>query len=156
MQLPETVCARARESVSAQLDGELSTREVGQLENHLLICPECSAWAEQVRSVTAQLRGTALEAPADGLGLSRRRPGWRVGSAVAVASAAALIATMFFGAGQNRAFFGAGQRGSLGSQRAVRSSVRFAGLEVSNGHVLEDGVFVAVSLNSRYPSFRPI
>jgi hypothetical protein len=96
VQLPATVCARARESVSAQLDGELSPHELDHLENHLLICPECSAWADQVRGVTARLREATLEVPAERFGLSRRRPGWRVGSAVALASAAAVVATMFF------------------------------------------------------------
>lgn len=147
MQLPETVCARARESVSAHLDGELTAREVDQLENHLLICSECSEWADHVRGVTAQLRGIPLEVPAEQFGLLRRSPSWRVGSAVAVASAAALVATMFFGSGQH---------GSLGSLQGVRSSVHYAGREVSDGRVLEDGVFVAVSVNAQYHSFRPV
>lgn len=103
MQLPDTVCARARESVSAQLDGELSPHELDQLENHLLVCPECAAWAEQIRGLTARLREAQLEVPAERFGLSRRRAGWRVGSAVAVASAAALVATMFFAPGRQSA-----------------------------------------------------
>jgi predicted anti-sigma-YlaC factor YlaD len=148
MQLPETVCARARESVSAQLDGELSAHELDHVENHLLICPECSAWAEQVRGLTARLREVTLEVPAERFGLSRRRASWRVGSAVAVTSAAALVATMFFAPGR---------QGTLGAARsATRSSVRFTGHEVPGGRVLEDGVFVAVSVNTQNPSFRPV
>jgi predicted anti-sigma-YlaC factor YlaD len=147
VQLPETVCARARESVSAQLDGELSMHELDHLENHLLICPECSAWAEQIRGLTARLRETTLEVPAERFGLSRRRAGLRVGSAVAVASAAALVATMFFAPGRH---------GTVGARYASRSSVRFTGHEVSDGRVLEDGIFVAVSVNTQSPSFRPV
>ena len=147
MQLPETVCARARESVSAQLDGELSTHELDHLENHLLICPECSAWAEQIRGLTARLRETTLEVPAERFGLSRRRRSLRVGSAVAVTSAAALVATMFFVPGRH---------GTLGARSAGRSSVRFTGHELSNGRALEDGVYVAVSVNTQSPSFRPV
>ena len=63
MQLPETNCARARESVSAQLDNELADLELDRLEAHLLVCPDCSAWAEQVRDLTSQLRATSLEEP---------------------------------------------------------------------------------------------
>ncbi len=147
MQLPETVCARARESVSAQLDGELSVHGLAHLENHLLICPECSAWAEQVRGVTVRLREATLEVPVERFGLSRSRPSWRVGSAVAVASAAALVATMFFVPGRH---------GTLGARSAGRSSVRFTGDALSNGRALEDGVYVAVSVNTQSSSFRPV
>jgi anti-sigma factor RsiW len=147
VQLPETVCARARESVSAQLDGELSTHALDHLENHLLICPECAAWAEQIRGLTARLREVTLEVPAERFGLSRRRTSWRVGSAVALASAAALVATMFFAPGRH---------GTVSARSATRSSVRLTGHELSNGRVLEDGVYVAVSVNTQNTSFRPV
>jgi len=147
VQLPETVCARASESVSAQLDGELSAHELDHLENHLLICPECSAWAEQIRGLTPRLREATLEVPAERFGLSRRRPSWRVGSAVAVTSAAALVATMFFVPGRQR---------TLGARSAGLSSVRLTGHELSNGRVLEDGVYVAVSVTTQNPGFRPV
>lgn len=106
MQLPETHCARAREFVSAQLDDELPDSELDRLEAHLLVCPDCSAWARQVRGLTAQLRATRLEEPAERLVLAGRGRSWgrswRVSSAVAVASAAAVVATMFFAPGQHR------------------------------------------------------
>jgi hypothetical protein len=100
VQLPETNCARARESVSAQLDGELLDLDLTRLEAHLLICPDCSVWAGRVRDATAQLRATSLEEPAVRLVLPRHGRSWRVSSAVAVASAAAVVATMFFAPGQ--------------------------------------------------------
>jgi Putative zinc-finger len=106
VQLQPTDCARARESVSAQLDGELPEHELDRLETHLLLCPDCSAWAQQVRDVTLQLRESPLEAPAERFVLPLLRRSWRVGSAVAVASAAAVVATMFFSSGRNSASLG--------------------------------------------------
>lgn len=106
MQLPETHCARARESVSAQLDGELPETEFERLEAHLLVCPDCSAWAERVRGVTARLREDRVEAPTAHFGRPRLRRSWRVSSAVAVASAAAVVATMFFAPGRQNASLG--------------------------------------------------
>ena len=103
--------------------------ELDHLENHLLICPECAAWAEQIRGLTARLREATLEVPVVRFGLSRRRPSLRVGTAVAVTSAAALVATMFFVPGRHA---------TLGARSAGRSSVRFTGHELSNGRVLED------------------
>jgi Putative zinc-finger len=103
VQLPETNCARARESVSAQLDDELPDFEVDRLEAHLLVCPDCSAWAQQVRDVTLQIREAPLEAPAGHVGLQRLRRSWRVGSAAAVVSGAAVVATMFLASGRQNA-----------------------------------------------------
>ena len=141
MQLPETNCARARESVSAQLDSELADLELDRLEAHLLVCPECSAWAEQVSGLTARLRATSLEEPIDRLVLPGRGRSWRVSSAVAVASAAAVVATMFFAPGQHQA--GAegvpevsGFVGVTGEHYVIPRLTR-----------LEDGVYVPVSMS---------
>jgi anti-sigma factor RsiW len=92
---PATDCVCARESISAQLDGELPERELDRLETHLRLCPACTAWADEVRDVTRQLREASLETPLEPFIRSRLRRSWRVSSAVAVASAAAVIATMF-------------------------------------------------------------
>lgn len=102
MRFSATDCARARESVSVQLDGELPELELDRLETHLRVCPECSAWAVQVGDVTRQLREANLEAPAGAFVLPRRGRRWAVSSAVAVASAAAVVATMFFTPGSHR------------------------------------------------------
>lgn len=140
MQLPETNCARARESVSAQLDNELPESEFDRLEAHLLVCPDCSVWAEQVRDATAQLRATRLEEPVERLVLPRRGRSWRVGSAVALVSAAAVVATMFVAPAR---------RTSLGSAQSVQVSgyVGVAGPHyvISRLTRLEDGVFAPVS-----------
>lgn len=100
MSFASTDCTRARESVSVQLDGELPELELDRLETHLRICPECSAWADQVHEVTLRLRDAALETPSEGLVLPRRGRRWTVSSAVALASAAAVVATMFVAPGR--------------------------------------------------------
>ena len=140
MQLPETTCARARESLSAQLDGELPELDVDRLDAHLLVCPDCSAWAERVRGVTARLRETPLEEPAGRFALPRLGRGWRVSSAVAVASAAAVVATLFVAPGQHA---------SLG-QQSLPQVTGFVGATgehytISRLTRLEDGIFVPVS-----------
>jgi hypothetical protein len=106
-----TDCARARESASAQLDGELTELELDRLETHLRFCPDCSAWADQVRDVTLRLREASFEVPAGRFVLPRPAHRWRVGSAVALTSAAALVATMFVAPAR--------QQASLGSLRHV-------------------------------------
>jgi predicted anti-sigma-YlaC factor YlaD len=139
VQLPETNCARARESLSAQLDGELSELEVDRLETHLLICAECSEWANRVRDVTAWLREAPLEAPAGRFAVPRLRRSWRVSSAVAVASAAAVVATMFVAPAQR-----------AGSQQAGLQVTGFVGAAGQHFTIprltrLEDGMFVPVT-----------
>ena len=91
MQLPETNCARARESLSAQLDGELPELDLERLETHLLVCPDCSGWAEAVRDVTARLRATSLEEPAERFVLVRRGRRRATGPVALVATAAASL-----------------------------------------------------------------
>jgi predicted anti-sigma-YlaC factor YlaD len=98
-----TDCDLARESVSLQLDGELPEQEFDRLETHLRFCPECSAWADQVGNATLWLRDARLEVPAGGAVLRRHSRRWRVGSAVALASAAAVVAAMFVAPGQRLA-----------------------------------------------------
>ena len=141
MQLLPTDCARARESLSAQLDGELPELALDRLETHLLLCPECSEWAEQVRDVTAWLREAPLEQPAGRFALPRLRRGWRVSSAVAVASAAAVVATMFVAPGHGT---------SVGAGRSGFQVTGFVGATgqhytISRFSRLEDGMFVPVS-----------
>ena len=98
-----TDCARARESVSAQLDGELPELELDRLETHLFVCPVCTAWADEVRDATRRLREAGLEEPAECFVLPQRGRRWTVSSAVALASAAAVVATMFVAPGRQHA-----------------------------------------------------
>jgi predicted anti-sigma-YlaC factor YlaD len=139
---PATDCARARESVSAQLDGELPEHELDRLEIHLLICPACTAWAEEVRDLTWRLREAGVEEPVERVVLPRlRRGAWRVSSAVAVASAAAVVATMFVAPGQRTSL----SSGQAGPQAAGVVSVTERPYVVSRLLRLEDGMFSPVS-----------
>jgi anti-sigma factor RsiW len=106
-----TDCSRARESISVQLDGELPELELDRLETHLRVCPACSVWAEEVRGLTQTLRDAALEVPTNRFAFPRRLHRRTVSSAVALAAAAAVVATMFLAPGR--------QTASLGSHRVV-------------------------------------
>jgi predicted anti-sigma-YlaC factor YlaD len=145
-----TDCSRARESVSVQLDGELAELELDRLETHLRICPECSAWAEQVRDVTRRLREASLEVPAERFALPRYRRSWRVGSAVALASAAAVVATMFVAP--------SGNRGSLTPRTPVVSFSAGGGVQqLPRLNRLVDGRYTPVSdATASQLSFRPV
>jgi predicted anti-sigma-YlaC factor YlaD len=146
-----TDCARARESVSVQLDGELPEFDLDRLETHLRICPACAVWADEVREVTQQLRGAALEAPEERFVLPRRTRGWRVSSALALTSAAAIVATMFFAPHSHRSAVGL-------QSRAGSSRYSSAARQVFEARTvpLEDGIFTAVSVNALHPSFSPV
>lgn len=130
-----TDCARARESVSVQLDGELSETDLDGLETHLRFCPECSAWAEQIRGVTFRLREASVEVPADAFVLPRNGRRWRVSSAVALGSAAAVVATMFVGPG--------GHGVSLRASNAPSSRARL--VRTPSVARLEDGTFKPIT-----------
>jgi hypothetical protein len=135
-----TDCDLARESVSLQLDGELPEQDFDRLETHLRFCPECSAWADQVGNATLWLRDAHLEVPAGGSVLPRHGRRWRVGSALALASAAAVVAAMFVAPGQGL---------SPSSRRALSASrfatIRTQTVEVSRLDRREDGVRTPVA-----------
>ena len=151
MSLSATDCARARESVSVQLDGELPELELDQLETHLRFCPECAAWAADVRDATRQLREAGLEAPAHRFMRPRHRRSWRVSSAVALVSAAAVVATMFVSP--------SGQRASVAQHSTPELLLSASGVRISTPRFggLEDGRFVAISMASKLRDrFRPV
>jgi predicted anti-sigma-YlaC factor YlaD len=143
-----TDCDLARESVSLQLDGELPEQDFDRLETHLRFCPECSAWADQVGNATLWLRDAHLEVPAGGSVVPRHGRRWRVGSALALASAAAVVAAMFVAPGQ---------RVSVNSRNRQVSESRLASaetqtLDVSRLTRLEDGERPPIAT---VPSVRP-
>lgn len=93
-------CARARESVSADLDRELQELDLRRLQAHLRVCADCSAWAGHVRATTAQLREAQFETPrAAVLELPRRGRARRIGVGLVIAPAAALAASVVFSVG---------------------------------------------------------
>ena len=55
------VCERVRAQVSLELDGELSQLERRMLASHLERCPQCHAFAADVRAFTEDLRNAPLE-----------------------------------------------------------------------------------------------
>src|SRR5262249_27834361 len=63
---PQTVCARVREQVSLELDGELSQLEQRMLSAHLDRCDVCAHYADDVRDLTERIRSAPLH--------SMRRP----------------------------------------------------------------------------------
>lgn len=112
-------CARARESVSAELDRELQELDIRRLRAHLRICADCSAWAGHVRATTAQLREAPFETPPAPVAMQRRRSGraGRVGAALVVAPAAALAASVVFS-------LGVVHHGLFGNPRTTSTSPR--------------------------------
>jgi predicted anti-sigma-YlaC factor YlaD len=90
--LPPSDCQRAREAVSAQLDGELSELGSARLSAHLRACAACAAYALEAAAISTRLRAAPLERPTRPIELpsSRRTLGVRVAATAAVAAAAAL------------------------------------------------------------------
>ena len=91
MSFSDQDCARARESISAQLDGELPELELEWQRAHLRICADCSAWAEDVESATEWLREAPWEEPSIGFARPRIRRTRGTASAALVAAAAASV-----------------------------------------------------------------
>jgi predicted anti-sigma-YlaC factor YlaD len=101
-----------RESISAQLDGELKDHELDSLEMHISVCPACSAWAEEVQDLTHRLREAQPVEPAIGFALQRRRRTRASAPVALVATAAASLV----------AVLGVSHSLGLGSGQPVRSS----------------------------------
>ena len=92
--IPPTECSRARESMSAQLDLELSELDSARLSAHLRDCPACTACAIEMAAIAGRLRTAALEQPGRAIELPQRQR-FRVtaraaAAAVAVAAGASL------------------------------------------------------------------
>ena len=88
--VPPTDCARARESASARLDGELAELQAAQLEAHLRSCPDCRAYAAGIEGFTRGLRAAPLEQPVVQVFVPQRRR--RTGLVPAAAAAAIVVA----------------------------------------------------------------
>ena len=142
MSTSPTDCDLARESVSLQLDGELPEPDFDRVETHLRFCPECSAWADQVRNTTLWLRDARLEVPAGGSVLRRQTRRWKVGSAVALASAAAVIAAMFVAPGQRLSENARNRSLSAASLATVQGQT----IAVSRLNRLEDGRLAPIAI----------
>jgi predicted anti-sigma-YlaC factor YlaD len=123
-------CSRAREWTSLELDSALSRFESAGLRRHLRACADCRGYAASVRSATALVRASALEARPTPVTLpAARRAGsnraaTRLGAVAAlVASMAALVAGgLTTGGSQQSTSAGARASGSsdLSAMRAIR------------------------------------
>jgi anti-sigma factor RsiW len=87
------MCEQARERLSLQLDDELSPQETLLLERHLVRCPACAVFAEQVGTSTEMLRSAPLE-PTPQFWLPRRPAATRFTARVAAVTAAAAAAVL--------------------------------------------------------------
>jgi len=91
-----TDCHKTRERVSLELDGELSLHEAALLDRHLSVCPDCAAFADDVRRHTGLLRAAPLEEPLPFVlprrASAMRHSSVRIGAAVGSTAAAALVA----------------------------------------------------------------
>lgn len=85
--VPPSECQRAREAVSAQLDGELSEMGSARLSAHLRECDACTAYALELAAVSTRLRAAPLERP----GVPVQLPARRGRPALQLAAAAAAV-----------------------------------------------------------------
>ncbi len=78
-------CERARQWVSAELDGRLSEFEQALLDGHLSGCAECSSFRASTTRFTQELRAAPLERLETPIAISRarRRFPFRIAPAVA-------------------------------------------------------------------------
>lgn len=127
MSFSDKDCARARESISAQLDGELPELELEWQRAHLRICADCSAWAEDVESATEWLREAPWETPAIGFARPRvRRTRGTASAALVAAAAASLVAVL---GSFHSLTLGSSQPGRFSDVSLQGSAPAIAGLE---------------------------
>jgi hypothetical protein len=107
---PHVVCARVREQVSLELDGELSQLEQRMLAAHLDRCASCAAYADDVRDLTERIRSAPLHTIRRPVVVRRHRSITTTRIQIGVAAALALAA---LGLGTELTVSPASQQGSL-------------------------------------------
>jgi predicted anti-sigma-YlaC factor YlaD len=112
--VPSSECLRARESISAQLDLELSEFDSARLATHLRECPDCSAHARRLASIAAELRAAPPELPELEIWLPQRR--LSVAMRAAPLRVAAVAAALVVGAGLS---FVVGHNAASGGRHAT-------------------------------------
>ena len=118
--VPPSDCARARESASARLDGELAELQAAQLEAHLRSCPECRAYAAGIEVFTRGLRAAPRAEPTVAAFAPQRRR--RTGLVPAAAAIVVAVAGSSFAIG---GWFG--RQGSHVPAAATTGSAALAG-----------------------------
>jgi predicted anti-sigma-YlaC factor YlaD len=89
-QIPLPACERMRELLSASLDGELSELDEVRLQDHLVRCAGCRAYAAAADTTARLVRHTPLEQPGFAIVVPGRR--LAVARKLQVAAAAAAVA----------------------------------------------------------------
>jgi predicted anti-sigma-YlaC factor YlaD len=89
---PQSVCARVREQVSLELDGELSQLEQRMLSAHLERCGACATYADDVRDLIERIRSAPPHSMRRPVVVRRRRHLSTTRLQVGVAAAFALAA----------------------------------------------------------------
>jgi len=89
-QIPLPACDRMRELLSASLDGELSELDEVRLQDHLVRCSGCRAYAATAGATARLVRHTPLEQPSFAIVVPGRR--LAVARKLQVAAAAAAVA----------------------------------------------------------------
>jgi predicted anti-sigma-YlaC factor YlaD len=89
--VPPSDCARARESASARLDGELAELDAARLDVHLNSCSECQSFADEIAKTGGLLRAALPDRPAAAM-FTPIHQGRRIGALPAAATAAIVIA----------------------------------------------------------------
>jgi hypothetical protein len=90
-------CQAARESISAELDGEISEIEAAAARRHRAECADCDRFAHSVARATQAVRGAPQLAPSRRLVPASSRVAVR--SVALGGFAAALVAAAFLGGG---------------------------------------------------------
>ena len=131
--VPPTECMRARESASAQLDGELSELEAARLDAHLRDCAECSAWAREVAGIGFELRRAPLVRPRRELAL----PPMAVVKAMHLRAAGIAAAVVVGAAGLSFALGGlVGTRGTNRQQQTATADLASLRADTTQQHLL--------------------
>jgi predicted anti-sigma-YlaC factor YlaD len=130
---------RAREAVSARLDGELNELEGARLDQHLRECEACRAFASGAGVVARQLRTADLEPAPAGLFVPQRPAAVRrrIAAPFAAAAAALIVAAATgssFLVGQLL-----GARAGHGPAAATTASVRTTGVDPGMVAMLGEG-----------------
>jgi predicted anti-sigma-YlaC factor YlaD len=85
-------CSRAREWVSLEIDGELSTLEAAVLEAHLRECPDCQHFRRETTAISDGIRTAPFERVPRPVSLPTRRGRPRLVRQLTTAAAVATVA----------------------------------------------------------------
>jgi predicted anti-sigma-YlaC factor YlaD len=134
--IPASDCVQAREAASARLDNELSEIGAARLDGHLRTCSDCSNYARELESLTAELRAATLVRPGNLVVLPPRRRGVPMRVTAAAAAVVALLTVSSLALG--RAFNGGGSPAQTGTGQTDTGPTHPNGIQagVNEAHLL--------------------